>query len=245
MASGPNCIHCKNLWKRFSEEDELRQILATQYVMVKLEDSDSLGVVQTLSKTEISGIPHLFIFSAQGEEIYNQAGAPQGDNVKKMLLEGIEKTGGIKTIKSEGSASPEAAVVVEQLKAIAERLDSDDTVIGAMLEMMALGREHIRSPRDVRKQIGAAFSKLNVDKSKAKLLAQARLIDAANQANDKGDLTKATKGYENVVRRFADSPGAKYAQAKLDYIEKAANGETPESSDSSDAAEPTASDSNQ
>ena len=93
VGSGENCPHCKTLKSRLESEDELKDLLK-KYVPLTIDVEDPEYLVwSSLFKPSSNGIPIIFIVTSKGEQIYNRSGVPQGEELKKLLLMGIEKNG--------------------------------------------------------------------------------------------------------------------------------------------------------
>jgi hypothetical protein len=231
MFSGPGCVHCVNMKKRLQSEPELTKLITTQYVFVEASpgDSESKQFIEHY-KIQVSGIPHSCIVSAKGELVDEAKGAPQGDGLKQLLLKGIEKTGGFKSL---ASANPKKTTkitklepeelegVLKQVAEAKEKLDGEETALEGMVTLLGLNRTYTKI-KEVTKEIVPTFATLNKDKAQAAILSQARMLDAAAAAVEQKKEKQAINSYNAVIKKFPDSTAAKFAQEKLDELK---NGE--------------------
>jgi thioredoxin-related protein len=74
MKVGGNwCIWCKRLYKIFSENEEISQLLEKHYVLLKVNYSKECKNEEFLSNyPKIVGYPHLFVLNSNGELIHSQ-----------------------------------------------------------------------------------------------------------------------------------------------------------------------------
>jgi hypothetical protein len=109
------CPHCVRLRQRLQTEPDLRELLA-QYVPVEIEAGTADWNLWTQQfPPGGNGVPLIYIVSAEGKEIYNKSGAPQGDGLKELLSTGIEQTGGPKQLGPQREAMVAAARKIEML----------------------------------------------------------------------------------------------------------------------------------
>ncbi len=91
----------------------------TQYVAIELKvgSKDFQTWTQRYRPTG-NGIPMLFIVASDGREVYNRSGAPQGPGLNRLLKQGIEDTGGVKTVHTAKSRELEKrrATIVKRAK---------------------------------------------------------------------------------------------------------------------------------
>jgi hypothetical protein len=186
-------------------------------------------------KLKIEGIPHIVIVSAKGEMVDEAKGAPQGEGLKKLLMEGIEKTGGMKKFAS-ATKKPGAKItklepeelegVLKQVSEAKEKAETEDTALEGMVALVGLNRTYTKI-KDVTKEIVPLFAKWNKDKAQAALFSQARMLDsAAAQAEQKKE-KQAINSYNVVIKKFPDSSAAKFAQEKLDELNSGEAGAKP------------------
>ena len=115
------CPHCVKLRQRLQTEPELRQLL-TQYVPIEIKaGSPDFKLWAQHYKPSGNGVPLIYIVSAEGKEIYNKSGAPQGDGVKQLLAMGIEQTGGPKKIEVEKPGRDVLAGMMRKIDALLAR----------------------------------------------------------------------------------------------------------------------------
>lgn len=137
------CPHCVNLEKRLTTEPELQPLVA-QYVPIKVmvDDPDFAAWSQRYRPTG-NGVPMIFIVASDGKEIVNQSGAPQGDGLKQLLLQGIQATGGFK------NALPESAGIgtmkADKALRLAKRLLARDQKAAAIEALAPLLRKRATS----------------------------------------------------------------------------------------------------
>ena len=93
LGLNPTCPHCEQLKKRIADEPEL-QALVAQYVITQttsLQDPDALVMLKNYPP-KVAGTPVLIGIAPNGVQLFNQAGAPEGDNLLKLLEEGLAKS---------------------------------------------------------------------------------------------------------------------------------------------------------
>jgi tetratricopeptide (TPR) repeat protein len=109
------CPHCVKLLQRLKTEPDLQQLL-TQYVPIEIKAGTPDWNVWTQQyKPGGGGVPLIYIVDAEGKEVYNKSGAPQGDGLKQLLTMGITQTGGPKKIGPERDAMIAAMRKIETL----------------------------------------------------------------------------------------------------------------------------------
>jgi glutaredoxin len=239
MFSSSSCKFCVEMKDKLKNEAELNKLIKSQYIFVEADadDAESKKFIEHY-KVEVKGVPHTCIVSAQGELVTQQRGMPQGDGLSNLLKEGIDKTGGMKSLASESSKKTgpatklepaELEAVVKEIAAAKEKLSAEDTVIEGMVELLAINRKFSRV-NEVKKETGPIFGDINKDKAQKDVLVQARMLDSAAAAieSKKDKLGEST--YQSVIKKYPDSAAAKYAQAKLDAMS-----ETPASTEAADA----------
>jgi hypothetical protein len=214
--------------ERFEKEAELTQLIRTQYVFIETSpgSSENKAFIEHY-KLKIESIPHICIVSAKGELVDEAKGAPQGEGLKKLLMAGIEKTGGMKKI---ASANPKKTTkitklepeelegVLKQVAEAKEKLDGEETALEGMVTLLGLNRTYTKI-KEVTKEIVPTFATLNKDKAQAAILSQARMLDAAAAAVESKKQKQAVTTYKSVIKKYPDSAAAKYAQTKLDELE--------------------------
>lgn len=93
VAVTATCPHCVLLHKRLASEADLKPLLSRYVCFEMLVNSpDWLAWTQTY-RPGSPGVPLIFIIDAQGKEIYNRGGAPQGDGLKMLLQQGLLQAG--------------------------------------------------------------------------------------------------------------------------------------------------------
>jgi hypothetical protein len=213
---------------RFEKEKDLAQLIRTQYVFIETSpgSSENKAFIEHY-KLKIEGIPHIVIVSAKGEMVDEAKGAPQGEGLNKLLMAGIEKTGGMKKIAS-ATKKPGAKItklepeelesVLKQVSEAKEQLESEDTILEGMISLVGLNRTYTKI-KDVTKEILPLFTQWNKDKAQAALFAQARILDSAAAAVEQKKSKQAVTTYKSVIKKYPDSSAATYAQSKLDELE--------------------------
>jgi len=240
MFSSSSCKFCVEMKNKLKTEPELNKLISTQYVFVEADagDSDSKKFIEHY-KVKVNGVPHTCIVSAQGELVAEAGGLPQGDGLAKLLQEGITKTGGMKDLaaasaKKSGPITKlekaELEAVIAEINTAKEKAAAEETMIEGIVELLAINRKYSRV-NDVKKETGPIFGELNKDKAKKDVLAQARMLDAAAAATEAKKTKLAESTYQSVIKKYPDSPAAKYAQAKLD-----SGSESPTSTDDAKVA---------
>jgi hypothetical protein len=237
MFSGPGCVHCKNMKKRLQSEAELTQLISTQYVFVETSpgDSESKQFIEHY-KIKVEGIPHSCIVSAKGELVDEAKGAPQGDGLKKLLLAGIEKTGGLKKIASANSKKSGAKItrleaeeleaVLKQVSEAKEKAQTEDTALEGMVTLVGLNRTYTKI-KEVTKEIVPLFATWNKDKAQAALFSQARMLDSAAAAVEQKKEKQAINSYNAIIKKFPDSSASKIAEEKLEELKNGEAGAKP------------------
>jgi glutaredoxin len=239
MFSSSSCKYCVEMKNKLKNEAELNKLIKTQYVFVEADasDAESKKFIEHY-KVNVDGVPHTCIVSAQGELVAQAGGLPQGDGLSKLLKEGIDKTGGMKSLasatpKKNGPVTKleqaELDTVLKEIAAAKEKLAAEDTVVEGMVELLAINRKFSRV-NDVKKETGPIFAEINKDKTQKEILAQARMLDSAAAAIDSKKEKLGESTYQSVIKKYPDSSAAKFAQEKLDAI-----GETPASTGAADA----------
>lgn len=110
-----HCPYCVKLRTMLSTDPELKQLMP-QYVPIELKvDTPDWEYWTKSFKPAGSGVPMIYIVSAAGKQLYNQAGLPQGDELKKVLLQGIAQTGGPKKIGPQHDAMLTASKKIDFL----------------------------------------------------------------------------------------------------------------------------------
>ncbi len=240
MFSSSSCKFCVEMKTKLKNEPELNKLISTQYVFIEADanDSDSKKFTEHY-KVEVKGVPHTCIVSAQGELVAQAGGLPQGDGLAKLLQEGIDKTGGLKSLASANpkKSGPitklekeELEDVLAEINTAKEKVAAEETMIEGIVDLLAINRKYSRV-NEVKKETGPIFGELNKDKAKKEVLAQARMLDTAAAATEAKKAKLAESTYQSVIKKYPDSPAAKYAQSKLD-----AGTETPTSTDDAKVA---------
>jgi len=128
MGTTESCGYCKQLKQRLSTEAELKPLIA-QYIPLELNVSDpDFRAWSQKYKPAGNGVPMVFIVSSTGEEIHNSSGAPQGDGLKRLLMQGIQKTGGFKDLKALAADIGKLTQAIVKAKSQLERGDRDDAL---------------------------------------------------------------------------------------------------------------------
>jgi hypothetical protein len=212
--------------ERFEKERELAQLIRTQYVFIETtpNGTENKAFIDHY-KVKIEGIPHIVIVSSKGEMVDEAKGAPQGDELKKFLMAGIEKTGGMKKIASAKKPGAkvtklepeELEAVLKQVSEAKEKAEAEDTALEGMVALVGLNRTYTKI-KDVTKEIVPLFAKWNKDKPQAALFSQARMLDSAAAAAEQKKEKQAITSYNAIIKKFPDSSAAKFAQEKLDEL---------------------------
>lgn len=109
-----------------------------QYVPLelKVDDPEFQQWVQRYPPTG-KGIPMIFIVSAQGQQVYNNSGAPHGDGLKQLLQAGIEQTGGVKDLSkvADGKKTPRDRRKTRIIAQRAKRLLANEEYTSAMTSL--------------------------------------------------------------------------------------------------------------
>lgn len=227
MFSSPSCKYCREMKQRLKTEPELTKMITTQYVFVETDtgDAEAKQFIEHY-KVNVSGVPHTCIVSAQGEMVAESGGLPQGDGLNKLLLKGIEKTGGLKNIASQETKNTgpitklegeELTAVLKQVAEAKDKIASEDTALEGIVELLAVNRVYVRVA-EVKKETGPIFAEVNKNKTQKELLVQARMLDSAAAAIEAKNEKLAEGRYQLVIKKYPDSAAAKYAQAKLDAM---------------------------
>lgn len=214
MFTTQTCPYCIEMKKRLQTEPELNSLITTQYVFVEANTADPTAkqFIEQF-KLSISGVPHSSIVSSKGELLADQVGLPQGDGLLRLLKEGIDKSGGMKDT-AEVRRQKEVEAAVKQIAAAKEKLSNEETMIQGMIEIVAISRKFARE-KEVKKETTLVLAAINKDKTQAPVLVQARMLDAADAAVEAKKDKVAETAYEAVIKKYPDTPAAKYAHEKL------------------------------
>lgn len=214
MFTTQTCPYCVEMKNRLQNEPELRTLITSQYVFVETSAAEPTAK-QFIEQYKISvrGVPHTTIVSSKGELVTERTGLPRDNGLLDFLKEGIDKSGGMKDT-AEVKRQKEADAAIKQIAAAKEKLSKEDTMVEAMVELVAISRKFARV-KEVKKETTLAFAAINKDKAQAPILVQARMLDAADAAVEAKKDKIAEAAYEAVIKKYPDTPAAKYAHAKL------------------------------
>lgn len=90
LGLNPSCPHCEELKKRIKDEPAL-QALLDQYVVMQttsLQDPDAQLLLKNY-RPKVAGTPVLLGIAPNGAQLFNQAGAPPGDELLTLLEDGL------------------------------------------------------------------------------------------------------------------------------------------------------------
>lgn len=90
LGLNPSCPHCEELKKRIKDEPAL-QALMGQYVVMQttsLQDPDAQLLLKNY-RPKVAGTPVLLGIAPNGAQLFNQVGAPPGDELLKLLEDGL------------------------------------------------------------------------------------------------------------------------------------------------------------
>jgi len=214
MFSTQTCPYCVEMKKRLQTEPELTALITTQYVFVEASASEPTAK-QFIEqyKITVNGVPHTTIVSSKGELLTERVGLPRDSGLLGLLKEGIDKSGGMKDT-AEVKRQKEVEAAVKQIAAAKEKLSKEETMVEAMVELVAINRKFARV-KEVKKEMTLVFAAINKDKAQVAVLAQARMLDTADAAVEAKKDKVAEVAYEAVIKKYPDTPAAKYAHEKL------------------------------
>jgi hypothetical protein len=101
VVTGPYCVPCKVLKHRLETEEPIRKLL-DGYVGIHFDQSDP-AYETWIRKYPPRGnaVPMLFIVSSTGRLIYNDSGAPRGDQLAQILKEGLRENAALRKAASQ------------------------------------------------------------------------------------------------------------------------------------------------
>ncbi len=123
----------------------------------------------------------------------------------------------------------------EELKKAEEQLASSDEALNGAVALLRIIRVY-QPFKELVKSAGQARTKFQ--KEKRDVLTLAEQLDAAAKLEETKAFERATKAYQVIIQRNANSPAAKLAQERLEAIEAAKNGEPAKKSGAKEAKEP-------
>jgi hypothetical protein len=95
VAGSKSCVHCRNLMKRLSTDESIQSIVI-QFVPLKIDTAtEQWQQWEREHRSEGNGIPKIYAVRADGETLYAKSGAPQGDNLPKLLVALLKNSGTI------------------------------------------------------------------------------------------------------------------------------------------------------
>jgi hypothetical protein len=222
LGTSATCSRCQALKQGLSSNPELK-LLLTQYVTVEVpfagrEFKEAFQAIVARDKkfNQPIGAPSVFLFTAAGETVYagpNQAsGMAAGDELKKLLIEGIGKNGGVRSpaLEFANKSSAEQAADLRQ----ARKLLSEKQVVPAAL----LVARHIQPAAESDEQIAAVVKltglPLAKSNSEAELDALVKqlsgpgqsLVQAALAQASSGDATRGAVQLAELDRAFGKFP---------------------------------------
>lgn len=228
LGTSEGCSRCQALKQGLSSQTELK-LLLTQYVTVEVpfagrefKETFNAIVARDRKFNQPIGAPSVFLLTAAGETVYagpNQAsGMTAGDELKKLLIEGIGKNGGVRASSEAAASSAERAFDVRQARKL---LDDKQAVQAALLVA-----KHIPTGTQSDEQVAAILklTGLSLAKSKAeaeldalvKQLSQAgeSLVAAALARTGSGDATRGAVQLAELNRAFGKFPSLAEPLAK-------------------------------
>jgi glutaredoxin len=216
MFSTQTCPFCVEMKKRLQTEPELTALITTQYVFIEASASEPTAK-QFIEqyKITVSGVPHTTIVSSKGELLTERVGLPRDSGLLGLLKEGIDKSGGMKDT-AEVKRQKEVEAAVKQIAAAKDKLSNEETMVAAMVELVAINRKFARV-KEVKKEMTPVFAAINKDKSQVAVLAQARMLETADAAVEAKKDKVAEAAYDAVIKKYPDTPAAKYAHEKLGH----------------------------
>jgi len=206
------------LKKELTTNPELRQLLLAQYVPLELKVGSRDHQRWSQFYKPGKGIPMIHIVSSRGEMVYGKAGAPTGEGLKRLLVEGIEKTGGFKQVgrvaakpatgDKPGAAKPAAGGDKEQPGGFSFVPDEKAADGGAAAKKPADKKPTVRPvvPRATPKQLADSY------------LRRARRYEKSNP-------TRAYHYAGKAIEALPDSEQAREAKAlRQRIVERAGSG---------------------
>ena len=220
LGTSEGCSRCQALKQGLSSQTELK-LLLTQYVTVEVpfagrefKEVFSAIVARDKKFNQAIGAPSVFLLTAAGQTVYagpNQsAGMTAGDELKKLLVEGIGKNGGVRASVEGAAPSAEQAADLRQ----ARKLLADKQAVQAAL----LVAKHIPPETQTDEQVSELLklTGLSLAKSKAEAeldaliqqLSQAgqTLVAAALARTGSGDATRGAVQLAELNRAFGKFP---------------------------------------
>ncbi|MEK6237221.1 MAG: hypothetical protein N2C14_21130, partial [Planctomycetales bacterium] len=226
--------------KRLTADPQVKP-LVPQFVAFELKIDDPQYTVWKSRYKPAPGsvCPKFFLISSQGQQLVSKHGAPSGADLRKLLLFGIQQTGGFKQTYEEFVREKKLSVALRNAKRLLARNETADSV-SQLLPFMKNQPQPVSTENqgaaDVVAAAKAAIGKSKVQKEFEALVvqfhetAQAQLTEAANQfASDKplegflatirarrryGQLSAITEAVDAILaEQGEDSIG--FAQAEL------------------------------
>jgi len=126
------------LKQRLATDPKLRLLLA-QYVPLELDVSDpEYRIWENAYRPSDNYVPAIYIVGSDGRQIYNGSGVPRGEGLVRLLVAGIEQTGGYKDVVNSAAMPDEEkrlAVVREVRQMLA--LGQTAAAVGALVPLLA------------------------------------------------------------------------------------------------------------
>jgi hypothetical protein len=185
LGTSEGCSRCQALKQGLSSQTELK-LLLTQYVTVEVpfagrefKEVFSAIVARDKKFNQAIGAPSVFLLTAAGETVYagpNQSGGmTAGDELKKLLVEGIGRNGGVRAASEAEAPSAERAADLRQ----ARKLLADKQAVQAAL----LVSKHIPAETQSDEQVAAVLKLTGLSLAKSKVEAERdALIEQLSQA---------------------------------------------------------------
>jgi thioredoxin-related protein len=214
------CSRCQALKQGLSSQTELK-LLLTQYVTVEVpfagrEFKEIFNAIVARDKkfNQAIGAPSVFLLTAAGETVYagpnHSGGMAAGEELKKLLVEGIGRNGGVRASVERAAPSAERVTDLRQ----ARKLLADKQAVRAAL----LVAKYIPAETDTDEQVAELVKLTGLSRAKSKeeaeldglteQLSQAgqSLIEAAVTRTGSGDATRGAVQLAELNRAFGKFP---------------------------------------
>jgi hypothetical protein len=217
------CSRCQALKAGLASQAELK-LLLTQYVTVEVPFAgrEFKEMFQTIVKRDKAynqpiGAPSVFLFTAAGQTVYagpNQPnGMAAGDELKKLLIDGIGKSGGVRGIGADSDDANSEARAAD-LSQARKLLAGKQFVLAALLVS-----KHLASAAEPDAEVAAVMKLTGLPLARSKSAGEVdalakqlagpgqKLIEEAVALVAKGEATRGAVQLAQLGRAFGNFPG--------------------------------------
>lgn len=215
------CSRCQALKQGLASNPEFK-LLMTQYVAAEVPfgGREFVSVFEETVKQDAKfrqaiGAPAVFIFTASGEAVYagpgRASGMAAGDELKKLLISGIDKNGGVRLPAT--SAKSSSATLAADLSQARKLLGEKQT-----LKAAALLAKHVQPAAETSEEVakvieltGLTLAKSKTEEQLDSLVAEVSekgkgLVQSAVEAAGTGKATQAAVQLAELERVFSGFP---------------------------------------